>query len=69
MMLPYKTNIMTETQLQITEYRAVDLLELMKTKVYSAVEVTTAFCKRAAIAHQAVSSLCKVVILIHGALT
>lgn len=54
-MLPYTTNIMTEKELKITESRAVDLLELLKTKVYGAVEVTTAFCKRAAIAHQAVS--------------
>jgi len=56
MMLPHTTGIMTKKELKITECRAVDLLELMRSKSYSAVEVTTAFCKRAAIAHQAVSS-------------
>jgi len=54
MLLPYTTGIMTKKELKITECRAVDLLELIKSKSYSAVEVATAFCKRAAIAHQAV---------------
>jgi len=53
--LPYTAGIMTERELKITECRAVELLELIKSKIYSAVDVTTAFCKRAAIAHQAVS--------------
>lgn len=56
MMLPHTTGIMTKKELKITGCRAVDLLELIKSKTYSAVEVTTSFCKRAAIAHQAVSS-------------
>lgn len=52
--IPRNSGILTEKELRITESRAVDLVEQLKNRAYSAVEVTTAFCKRAAIAHQAV---------------
>lgn len=55
--VPHTSGIMTQRELAITEMRAVDLLSLMKSRTYTAVQVTTAFCKRAAIAHQAVSHL------------
>lgn len=52
--IPRNSGILTEKELRITESRAVDLVAHLKIRAYSAVEVTTAFCKRAAIAHQAV---------------
>lgn len=53
--LPYTSGVMSRRELAITEMRAVDLVSMMKSRTFTAVEVTTAFCKRAAIAHQAVS--------------
>lgn len=53
--LPRKSGILTAREIQITESRAIDLVDQLRGQTYSAVEVTTAFCKRAAIAHQAVS--------------
>ena len=53
--LPRRTGILTEREMSITESRAVDIVQRIKAREYTAFEVTTAFCKRAAIAHQAVS--------------
>lgn len=52
--LPRRSGILTTRELDITESRAVDIVEQVRQRKYTAVEVTTAFCKRAAIAHQAV---------------
>ncbi|KAI9730866.1 MAG: hypothetical protein M1834_005584 [Cirrosporium novae-zelandiae] len=58
--LPYRSKLMSPRELQITEHRAVDLVRLLRERTYTAVEVTTAFCKRAAIAHQATNCLAAV---------
>lgn len=52
--LPYRCGLLTPQELRITEHTAVELLRRIHDGTYSAVEVTKAFCKRAAIAHQAV---------------
>jgi len=50
-----QTNILSRRELEITEnYDATGLLELLATGAISSLEVTTAFCKRAAIAQQLV---------------
>lgn len=57
--LPRKCGIMTEQELSITELSAVEIVSAIQTNKISAVDTTTAFCKRAAIAHQAVrKTLC-----------
>lgn len=51
--IPTKCGILSARELDITEhYDATDLLQRLASKELSAVEVTTAFCKRAAIAQQ-----------------
>ncbi|KAL1849577.1 hypothetical protein Plec18167_003179 [Paecilomyces lecythidis] len=55
--LPYRCGILTPKELRITEHDAVELLRRIRDGTYSAVEVTRAFCKRAAIAHQATNCL------------
>ena len=51
--IPRECGLLTERELQITEdYDAVALAEALAQKTYTAVEVATAFCKRAVIAHQ-----------------
>lgn len=52
--LPQKSGILSERELELTGLTATKLLPLIHNGTYTAVEVTTAFCKRAAIAHQAV---------------
>lgn len=52
--LPRQCGLLTPRELRITEHTAVELLQRIHDGTYSAVEVTKAFCKRAAIAHQAV---------------
>ena len=53
--VPAKCGILTEKEIDITEnHDAVDLVAKMAAKELSSVEVTRAFCKRAAIAHQVV---------------
>lgn len=52
--LPEASGILTHRELEITALSATGLLQLLHNGTYTAVEVTTAFCKRAAIAHQAV---------------
>lgn len=53
--LPEKCGLLTPRELRITGLSAVELLRRIHDGIYTAVEVTRAFCKRAAIAHQAVS--------------
>lgn len=55
MKLPYISGILTPWEQQVTEMRAVDILAGIRGRTFTSVEVTRAFCKRAAIAHQAVS--------------
>lgn len=59
--VPRKSGILTEKEVEITEsYTAVELVEKLREGSFTAVEVTTAFCKRAAIAQQLVSCLTEV---------
>lgn len=55
--VPKNSNVLTEAELQITETSAVDLVKQLATGGLTSVAVTTAFCKRAALAHQAVRSV------------
>lgn len=56
--IPGKCGLLTNKELEITEkYDAVALLEKMASRELSSSEVTLAFCKRAAIAHQLVCDL------------
>lgn len=55
--LPSKCALMSQQELLITESRAVDILSQIHTKQWSSVQVAMAFCKRAAIAHQATNCL------------
>jgi amidase len=53
--VPAKCGLLTDKELDITEnHDAVDLIAKMAAKELSSFEVTQAFCKRAAIAHQVV---------------
>lgn len=52
--LPRTCGLMTDLELSITELSAVQLLAVIHSGKLTAVETTRAFCKRAAIAHQAV---------------
>lgn len=55
--VPRISGILTEKELDITEkYTAMELLEKLRNKDFTSLEITTAFCKRAAIAQQLVSS-------------
>lgn len=51
---PKKSGIMTADELAITESSATDLVARMAAGKLTSVTVTTAFCKRAALAHQLV---------------
>jgi amidase len=56
--VPLTCGLLSETESKITsDYDATALLEKLKARVLSAEQVTVAFCKRAAIAHQLVSPL------------
>lgn len=56
--VPNSCGILSPMEIEITNYTsAPELVQKMQKKVYTAVEVVTAFCKRAAIAHQLVFSL------------
>lgn len=53
--IPSTCGILTSEELEITgKHDAVDLVKKMASKKLSSLDVTTAFCKRAAIAHQVV---------------
>ncbi|KAJ5513425.1 Amidase [Penicillium fimorum] len=53
----YIRQYLTEREIEITETDAVDIVDQTSTGRWSAVEVTEAFCHRAALAHQLVSCL------------
>ncbi|KAJ6000884.1 amidase signature domain-containing protein [Penicillium waksmanii] len=56
-----ESELLTERDNELTElYDATSLLELLAAKIVSSVEVTTAFCKRAAIAQQLTNSLTEI---------
>ena len=52
---PAKCGLMSELELKITESYATEIVGAVAAGEWTAVEVTKAFCKRAAIAHQVVS--------------
>ena len=57
MTVPLTCGLLDETEAEITsDYDATSLLQELKTGTWSVEKVTTAFCKRAAIAHQLVST-------------
>lgn len=51
---PKISGIMTDVELAITESSAVDLVTQLADGELTSIAVTTAFCKRAALAHQLV---------------
>lgn len=53
---PAKSGVLSPQELQITESTATDLVARLGKGELKAVDVTLAFCKRAALAHQLVSS-------------
>ena len=53
--VPLQCGLLSSKEIEITQgYEAVELVELLATKKLTSYEVTLAFCKRAAIAHQVV---------------
>ena len=53
----YPSSFLTEREIAITEDHTADqLLQKLADRTYSAIEVTSAFCHRATIAHQLVNS-------------
>lgn len=48
------SGLLTDEEIQITDAGAVDIVEKISKRLWSAEEVTLAFCKAAAIAHQLV---------------
>ena len=56
----YKSGILSEKELEITDLDATSLIERIANGKYSAVEVVTAYCKRAAIAQQLTSCLTEI---------
>jgi len=54
---PAKCGLMSEGELKITESYATEIVGAVAAGEWTAVEVTKAFCKRAAIAHQVVGHL------------
>lgn len=53
---PAESGILSEHELEITESFAVDIVRRVAAGEWSSQDVTIAFCKRAAIAHQLVRS-------------
>lgn len=51
---PAKSGLLSDQELKITESTASDLVQQLAEGKLTAVAVTTAFCKRAALAHQLV---------------
>lgn len=59
--VPRTCGLLTSREIEITEIDEIDvLLKRLADKTYSAVEVTTAYCKRSAIAHQLVNCLTEI---------
>lgn len=55
--VPRRSGILSDVELEITEnYSASQLLQKLASREYTSLAVTTAFCKRAAIAQQLVSN-------------
>lgn len=54
---PYQSGLFTEREIIITNSPATDIVVKIANGTWKAEEVTTAFCKRAAIAHQLVYHL------------
>jgi len=54
---PEKSGLLSDKEIEITHSEVGTLLERLANGSWSAVEVTTAFSKRAVIAHQLVSSI------------
>jgi amidase len=54
-LIPPQCGLLTPTQIEITEQTATELLAKLATGELSSVEVTEAFCIRAALAHQLVN--------------
>lgn len=52
---PETSGFFTERELEMTSTRIPDLLERIHSQTWTSEEVTKAFCKRAAVAHQLVS--------------
>lgn len=52
--LPRQSRLLSPDELHLTELSAVALLAAIRNRKYTSVQVTRAFCKRAAIAHQVV---------------
>lgn len=52
---PAKVLVLTSAQIEITEQTATELVVKLASGKLSSIEVTEAFCARAAIAHQLVS--------------
>ncbi|KAH9474372.1 Acetamidase [Psilocybe cubensis] len=59
---PEKSGLLTDKELEITSAHVEVLLEKISTGIWSSVEVTTAFSKRAIIAHQLVNCLTEIFI-------
>lgn len=55
-----KSGYLSEAELEITESNCVEILENIKNKKWTALQVTKAFCHRASIAHQLVNCLSEV---------
>jgi amidase len=55
--LPEQAGILTEKEIQITRTDGFGVVEKIKNKEWTCVEVTEAFCKRAMLAQKYVSSL------------
>ena len=53
--VPRRCVILSDTELRITELKAVEITQAVRDRKLTALDVTSAFCKRAAIAHQLVS--------------
>ena len=59
--VPRESGLLTQKELDITElYDATDLVALMAKGTLTSVEVVTAFCKRASIAHQTTNCLTEI---------
>lgn len=54
---PRDSKVLTDAELQLTESSAVYLVQKLATGEITSVAVTTAFCKRAALAQQLVSTM------------
>ncbi|PCG90117.1 Amidase [Penicillium occitanis (nom. inval.)] len=58
--LPRASGLLTDKELLITELSAVQILAAMREQILTATETTIAFCKRAAISHQATNCLAEI---------